>query len=280
MSDQQIERGRRLIEQLVASGEISGFKDPRVALLWPFWKRVFSAFAGLRIVPLVLTRSPHEVAMSIFLRSNGAIGYFDALDVTAVHYRQMNWILESWAGERAVVRFDLRVFTADLHEAVRAVGSLARRSLREVYDASCRHHEPAVVTHEAERVFQRLGPLPTDRHDPANVSRLQRDAATRETLIRARLAETQRDAEQQARIIEQCRRAEAEMIEQRRRTEVEMQERIAALEHQIAAITATRTWQWHNRVLDMPAGRWLANVLRVAKGWKGPAGTGTKKARP
>ncbi len=85
--------------------QISGFKDPRVPLLWPFWNRVFSGFAGLRVVPIFLVRSPHEIAMSIFLRSKGELGYYEALDVTAVHYQRLNGILDSWNGERAVRAF-------------------------------------------------------------------------------------------------------------------------------------------------------------------------------
>ena len=71
ISTQQVERGRTFVEQLVAAGHVSGFKDPRVPLLWPFWNRVFSQFAGLRVVPIFLVRSPHEIAMSIFAAQPG-----------------------------------------------------------------------------------------------------------------------------------------------------------------------------------------------------------------
>ena len=116
VSEQQLERGSQLVQQLVTSGCVSGFKDPRVPLLWPFWNHVFSGFAGLNIVPVFLLRSPHEIAMSLFMRSKGAIGYYDALDVTAIHYRQMNVILDSWNGEIAVVQFDPQVLMEDLRK--------------------------------------------------------------------------------------------------------------------------------------------------------------------
>ena len=48
ISPQQVERGKKFVEQLVAAGPVSGFKDPRVPLLWPFWDRVLSQFDGLR----------------------------------------------------------------------------------------------------------------------------------------------------------------------------------------------------------------------------------------
>ena len=64
-----MQRGRSLVRTLLDSGKISGFKDPRTVLLWPFWRRVLSAFPGVRIVPIALLRSPHEIAMSLFTRS-------------------------------------------------------------------------------------------------------------------------------------------------------------------------------------------------------------------
>ena len=88
-------------------------------LLWPFWSRVFAGFAGLRVVPLFLARSPHEIAMSIFMRSQGVLAYGDALDVTAVHFRAAERHSRRLAGERAVVRFDPRVFAEDLREAAK-----------------------------------------------------------------------------------------------------------------------------------------------------------------
>ena len=67
--EEYVQRGRSLIRTLLDSGKISGFKDPRTVLLWPFWRRVLSAFPDVRVVPVALLRSPHEIAMSLFTRS-------------------------------------------------------------------------------------------------------------------------------------------------------------------------------------------------------------------
>ena len=60
-----VERGRSLVQGLVGSGTISGFKDPRTVLLWPFWQQVFAAFPGLRSFPdgaaEVAARDRHEL---------------------------------------------------------------------------------------------------------------------------------------------------------------------------------------------------------------------------
>ena len=45
--EEYVQRGRSLIRTLLDSGKISGFKDPRTVLLWPFWRRVLSAFPGV-----------------------------------------------------------------------------------------------------------------------------------------------------------------------------------------------------------------------------------------
>ena len=101
-----LEFGRKFVRQLAESGDVSGFKDPRVVLLWPYWSRVLSEFSELRVVLLTVLRSPHEVAMSIFMRGKGQFTYHDALDMTAVCLRRIQAIRESWPGEQALVRFD------------------------------------------------------------------------------------------------------------------------------------------------------------------------------
>ena len=62
-------RGRSIIENLLESGKVSGFKDPRTVLLWPFWERVLTDFPTVRVAPVALLRSPHEIAMSLCSRS-------------------------------------------------------------------------------------------------------------------------------------------------------------------------------------------------------------------
>ena len=244
VSEQQLERGSQLVQQLVTSGCVSGFKDPRVPLLWPFWNHVFSGFAGLNIVPVFLLRSPHEIAMSLFMRSKGAIGYYDALDVTAIHYRQMNVILDSWNGEIAVVQFDPQVLMEDLRKLSKICNlAWSDEFLSQVFDANCRHHEPAVVAHPAQELFQRLSRLPIHEHNSANLERLERDEAIREAVMRNRLQGMQRE-------ITHCRHTEHE----NRASINELESQLTLKESQLALITGSRTWRLRERVVR-------ANVL-------------------
>jgi hypothetical protein len=116
---QRIEQGKKLVEQLVSSGPVSGFK-----------------------------------ASSCVARDRR--GYYDALDVTAVHYRWLNRIHDGWDGERAVARFDPRMFTEDLRRAAKVCRlDWSEEVFSQVFDATCKHHPPAAVEHPAKGLSRR-----------------------------------------------------------------------------------------------------------------------------
>lgn len=261
VSESFFERGRRLIEELLASGEVSGFKDPRVPLLWPFWERVFAGFSGLRVVPVVLARSPHEIAMSIFMRSQGVLAYGDALDATAIHYQRLQGILADWQGESAVVRFDPRVLAEDLH----ATAGFCRlvwdeQVFAQVYDASCKHHEPAVLAHPAEAAFQQLNRLPTG-DSAANHERLERDAAARENMLRGRFLDMEQEVHRLMLVVEQNHQQSIQLHQ----TLAEQWERIAQLElmrDELELIKGSRTWRIREHLARMPAVQWLSRLRK------------------
>jgi hypothetical protein len=183
--EELIERGRELMRRLIGSAPISGFKDPRTALIWPFWRRVLAAFPEVRVVPVVLLRSPHEIAMSLFTRSRGKLSYRTCLDVTAVNLRRMAAIVDAWPEPIARVRFGTPHFQGDLARAVASCGldwddGKARRH----FDASCVHHTPASVTHDAQRLHDALvgSAAPVDPID--NLAIIEADAFAREALYR------------------------------------------------------------------------------------------------
>jgi GT2 family glycosyltransferase len=190
-------RAKTLLEELIQSGPVSGFKDPRVPLLWPFWLRVLSQFTGLRTVLLMLLRSPHEIAMSVFARGRGNYAYRDALDVAAIHLRQMSDIWDSWRQDRAVVRFDGATMADDLRRAAQQCGLGWRDEvLANVYDGSCKHQRPAVVQHEAQALFERLAQLPPSPRGPEDMLRIEQDTLTREEILRRQLAKCQSESDQ------------------------------------------------------------------------------------
>ena len=185
VSSEELERGPAMIRQILESGTVSGFKDPRVPMLWPYWGPVVQSFSDVaRPVLLMLLRSPHEIAMSIFTRSKGICGYYDALDVTAVHLARMEAIATDWPGEVAVVRFDPRVYRDDLQNAA-AVCRLTWEdaALDDVYDPLARHHDPVRADHPSQLQFDRLARLPEYSDQTENGLCLTRDAMAREKLM-------------------------------------------------------------------------------------------------
>lgn len=212
-SEQHLRQGSELIQRLVDSGTVSGFKDPRTALTWPFWQRVLDRFPGLRLVALSVLRSPHEIAMSLFKRSQGDCSYGDALDITAVHFRRMKEIFRSWHGDRAVLQFQPRVLASQAPSAAAACGlPWDDSALDEVYDPQCRHNVPARVAHEAQLLYDELAaaltpcPSPDGRGEldaapceADNARMLHADTAAREQLLQRRCAKLMSvDAENRA----------------------------------------------------------------------------------
>ena len=172
------DEGRSLIRTMIESGEISGFKDPRTVLTWPFWERVFNDFPGLRIVPISLLRSPHEIAMSLVTRRDGWVGYWTSLDVVAVHLRRQKAILESWEQPLQGLCFGSPSYLETLVDVSKHCGlSWNPNAAREAFDQSCVHQVPAVVSHEAQDLFYSLCPGAHASRDHAkNRAQLVNDA--------------------------------------------------------------------------------------------------------
>ena len=192
MPPEWLDQGQELVRGLAATGAVSGFKDPRVPLVWPFWLEVFRRIPGLRVIPVLLLRSPHEIAMSIFMRSKGRLDYCDALDVTAVHFKRMHAILADWPGPLARIRFLPEYFAEDLRATCRLLGlAWSEEVYSRVFDVECKHHEPAVVAHPAQALFEQLSALPPQELTRENAARIETDALVRERLLRRHQADAE-----------------------------------------------------------------------------------------
>jgi hypothetical protein len=205
---EMLQQGRELIRTLVDSGEVSGFKDPRTVLTWPFWTRVLQDYPGLRILPVSLCRSPHEIAMSMVRRCNGWCGYWISLDLIAVHLRRQRAILESWDAVPPPLCFGRPDYLERLEAVVRRCGlTWSRDAAIETFDRSYVHQTPASVAHEAQSLFEALvgeaGPAP-DSQD--NRAQLEKDSRALESL---RLQQWQASQAQLRGAREQARQAES-----------------------------------------------------------------------
>ncbi len=182
--------GRHLVASLLESGIVSGFKDPRTILAWPFWRLVFEAFPEVRVVPVVLLRSPHEIAMSLCTRSEGEYGYLACLDVVAVHLRRLRAVVNEWEAPVPIVRFGTGEYLSDLAGAARVCGLAWDATVARAHiDETCIHHTPATVVHEAQSIYHVLAGPPAESIDiSTNWERLTTDERAREALVGRRLA--------------------------------------------------------------------------------------------
>jgi hypothetical protein len=231
-----ITEGRHLVASLLASGEVSGFKDPRTILLWPFWQRVLTAFPDVRVVPVVLLRSPHEIAMSLCARSDGEYSYLACLDVVAVHLRRLRQIVEEWNTSIPVIRFGTAAYLSDMAEAVRACGlEWDDAVVRAHIDETCIHHAPARVAHEAQSHHDALAGPTVDSTDIAtNQERLIADERSRETLVGRRLAWYAARAEYAEGRVGQLQAQLEAAIEETRAIRAQAQDQLRSLEEQLA----------------------------------------------
>ncbi|MGA2700830.1 MAG: hypothetical protein ABSH35_07010 [Isosphaeraceae bacterium] len=197
--DELFDESRRLVAGLIGSGGISGFKDPRTVLTWPFWRQVLQEFHSLRVVVVPLLRSPHEIAMSLCTRSDGALGYWASLDLIAVHFGRMKAILENENQATRAIGFGSESFLDDLAEAARFCGlSWNKEDALRVFDRTCVHHEPATVVHEAQMLYEELGgQRPPLGQAERNRWLLARDARKCEALTQRLVSQRQSEAQQQ-----------------------------------------------------------------------------------
>ena len=168
---------------LLDSGPISGFKDPRTVLIWPFWRQVLEAFPDLIIAPVILLRSPHEIAMSLFDRRSGRCGYWGFLDLVAIHLRRAEAIIAEWKEPVPTVRFGTSTFLDDMAVAATHCGLPWNQELADdALDPSCIHQVPAEVRHEAQDLFRSFCRESTLSGAETNEARLDADARYRDAL--------------------------------------------------------------------------------------------------
>jgi len=268
--DELFDEGRRLVAGLVGSGGISGFKDPRTVLTWPFWRQVLQEFHSVRVVVVPLLRSPHEIAMSLCTRSEGALGYWASLDLIAVHFRRMKAILESVNQATRAIGFGSESFLDDLAEATRSCGlSWNKEDALRVFDRTCVHYEPATIFHEAQALYEELGGQgPPLGQAERNGWLLARDARKCEALTQRLVSHRQSEAQQQlSQARDELARAQAALSDMRKQLTLACDEMSRAQESE------RRMWEECQRLCEQrdrfESHPVLGQVLRARRRVKG-----------
>lgn len=184
-----LDEGERVARGLIESGPISGFKSPRTVLTWPFWREVLQRIDDVEIAPVMLVRSPHEIAMSLCSRSKGSFPYWSALDVAGVHFARMRAIADEFPESPPVARFATSHYWNDMKGVADRYGlAWDEEAAGSVYDQSSVHQLPAVVAHPAQERFDELCGGDRPAFDPkVNLARLAEDARRIEALMHHQL---------------------------------------------------------------------------------------------
>ena len=170
---------------VVATGTVSGFKDPRVPLVWPFWLEVFRRIPGLRVIPVLLLRSPHEIAMSIFMRSKGRLDYCDALTLPR---STSNGCMQSWPIGLARWPASASCPSTLSKTCVPRAGSWVWHGVKK---STCVFSTSSASTTRrrswrtpAQALFEQLAALPAQELTRETAARIETDALIRERLLR------------------------------------------------------------------------------------------------
>lgn len=258
--DEFLQRGKDLVEQLLAAGPIAGFKDPRTVLTWPFWRRVLGDLPGLRVAPLMLVRSPHEIATSLFHWGQGEITYRQSLDLVEVHFKRMQAIRAEFGGDVPLVRFDPRTLLDEARRAVQWCGLRWDDAVfRQVYDPDCRHHEASAVLHPAEQAFDEL--CRTDGGDPGGRPaaldpwQMLDAAAAREDFFQQRVISLQQQ-------LAELRRESSRQMDQLHAEIRRGLYDLAVLGEELALVKGSRTWRLRESLLAAARRAGLAGAAR------------------
>jgi hypothetical protein len=259
--EELLRRGRDLVEQLLASGPIVGFKDPRTVLTWPFWRRVLGEMPGLNVVPVMLVRSPHEIATSLFLRSQGDVSYRQALELVEVHFKRMQAIRAEFGGDVPLVCFDPRTLMDEARRAVQRCGLRWDEAVfRQVYDPDCRHHEASAVLHPAQQAFDELcGPGGTADPEGCPAApdpwQMLEAAAAREDFFQERVISLQQQ-------LTELRRESSRQIRQLLVEIASAKHDLAVLGGELALMKGSRTWRLRESLLAAACRAGLVSLRR------------------
>ena len=154
----------------------------------------------------------------------------------------------------AVVRFDRGTLADDLRQAAAACTSFwSEEVFAQVYDAGCRHHESAPLTHPAEGLFRRLSRLPPVADAPEGLKRLERDAAAggASPPLPSPAGPASPTGRWHGRAVAPAIRAMPPRGERCRRIESEHITQIMDLDRRLTLIRGSRTWRWRGRLASL-----------------------------
>lgn len=152
-----IREGIHLVQTLVQSGVVSGFKHPAAALFWDYWNHVLSHFPEVSVHLVFAIRSPHAIASSYVRRSKRPQRIEDVLDLVAGYYSRLLHIRKAWNGPVSVVRFLPEQYRTDLQSAVESCGVRWDEAVfADHFDPARMHYDGQRVNHPVEDMYEQF----------------------------------------------------------------------------------------------------------------------------
>jgi len=157
LPEEWVREGIHIVQTLVQSSEISGFKHPATALFWDYWHHVLSHFPEVAVHLIFTIRSPYAIASSHVRRAQRPQRVEDVLNLLAAYYSRLIHIHRTWNGPKTVVHFSAEHYPTSLRAAVESCGlSWDENLFREHFDVSRIHHNDQKVNHPVEEMYETL----------------------------------------------------------------------------------------------------------------------------
>jgi hypothetical protein len=117
-----IEHGKQVIQSVIETSSVSGFKHPASSLFWFFWNHIFSQLPDLEVYPIFLLRPPSGIAASYARRANKSEFQNAMLDLVEIYLLRMLEIYRNWNGQKSIIRFTDKNYQNDLQTAITNCG--------------------------------------------------------------------------------------------------------------------------------------------------------------
>jgi hypothetical protein len=150
-----VEHGKQIIQSLIETSPISGFKHPASTLFWFYWSHVFSQIPDLEVYPVFLLRPPSGIAASYARRANKPEFQNAMFDLVEIYLLRMLEIYRNWNGTKNIIRFTDEHYKNDLQTALEHCGLKWNHEIYEQhYRDSLTVRIDDVVDHPVQKLYE------------------------------------------------------------------------------------------------------------------------------
>ena len=155
-----LEKGKNVLESLIRSSDLSGFKHPAALLFWFYWDYLLSQFHDLNVHLIFLIRPPSAIASSYARRITRPDIEGTLNELIEVYFVKQLRLFHSWPGKKNIIRFTDTFFQHDLEKAVQDCGlTWDSKLFFKLFDASTTRDLTIRVDHPVQQRYDELAAL-------------------------------------------------------------------------------------------------------------------------